>query len=70
VDEPTLITAKRSVAARARLLAQHMDSDKDHARALKFAADLDAEADAIAQAIASRREVIQGPPSKGDAGKS
>jgi hypothetical protein len=69
MDEPTLIKAKQSAAARARLLAQHMDSDKDRARALKFAADLDAEADAIVQAMA-RRSAQQGPSSTGDARKS
>jgi hypothetical protein len=74
VDEKALIRLKRDAAARARRLARQMDYAEDRARALKFAAELDDEANAIARTLgASRRGVRrpqkqaqQGPPLKGD----
>lgn len=43
------IQAKRNAALRARQLAREFTSDVDRARALGFAADLEAEADHLAQ---------------------
>ena len=63
--------AKREAAARARRLALQLTSEADRMRALAFAAELDAEADAMERAIVPsaaprvtqiQMQVQQGPP--------
>jgi len=48
------IAAKREAAARARLLARHLQSDLDRDRCLQFAAELEAEADTLEQEQSDR----------------
>jgi hypothetical protein len=50
------IKAKREAAARARRLAQQLTSEPDRTRALEFADELDAEADALAEGLAKAPE--------------
>jgi hypothetical protein len=66
------IKAKREAAAQARRLAVQLTSEPDRTRALEFAAELDAEADALEQATAPpvprvtqiQMQVQQGPPTQ------
>jgi hypothetical protein len=46
-DEEQIAAIKREAAKRARLLAEQMTSEDDRLRALQFAHELDAEADAL-----------------------
>jgi hypothetical protein len=54
MSDKGLIEAKREAAARARRLANHFTSADDRARALKFATDLEAEADRLERATSPR----------------
>jgi hypothetical protein len=66
------IKAKREAAARARRLAQELTSEPDRTRALEFAAELEAEADALERAVPLagapvtqiQMQVQQAPPLK------
>lgn len=77
MDDRGQIKAKREAAARARRLATHMTAAEDRERALAFARDLEAEADALARGQAAtapprgnvtqiQMQVQQGPPAKKD----
>jgi alkanesulfonate monooxygenase SsuD/methylene tetrahydromethanopterin reductase-like flavin-dependent oxidoreductase (luciferase family) len=77
MDDRGQIKAKREAAARARRLAAHMTAAQDRERALAFARDLDAEADALERGLALKSppganvtqmqmQVQQGPPAKKD----
>jgi hypothetical protein len=75
------IKAKREAAARARRLAQQLTSEPDRTRALEFAAELEAEADALAKELERtvppaapnvtqiQMQVQQAPPLKDEDGK-
>jgi hypothetical protein len=55
------IKAKREAAARARRLALQLTSESDRTRALEFAAELDAEADALEHAVPPHAVPPTGP---------
>ena len=71
------IKAKREAAARARRLAQQLTSEADRTRALQFAAELEAEADAMERTVTPaaprvtriQMQVQQAPPLKDEHGK-
>jgi hypothetical protein len=77
VSDQGQINAKREAAARARRLALQLASEPDRARAMEFAAELDAEADAMERAIPPpapqvtqiQMQVQQAPPLKDDGDK-
>jgi hypothetical protein len=70
------IKANREAAARARRLVHEFVRPDDRERVLKFAAELDAQADALERALAERpaapqvtqtqMQAQQGPPSRDD----
>jgi hypothetical protein len=79
MSDPGQIKAKREAAARARRLALQLTSEDDRTRALGFADELDAEADALERTTAPvasgprvtqiQMQVQQGPPAQDDGGK-
>ncbi len=73
------IMAKRAAAARARRLSGEFAREDDRRRVLAFAAELDAQADALERELAGQRppqvtqtqvQMQQGPPADKDEGKS
>ena len=79
MDEQGQVKAKREAAARARRLAVELTMPADRDRVLAFAADLEAQADALRRApiapgqpvTQTQMQMQQGPPAKdGDQYKS
>jgi len=73
------IKAKREAAQRARRLLREFNNEQDRERVLRFAADLEAQAEALEQALRAappppqvtqvQMQMQQGPPAKDDPDK-
>lgn len=76
MDNSGQIKAKREAAAKARRMAMQFTADDDRERALRYAAELEAEADALErqpplappQVTQMQMQVQQGPPAADDEG--
>lgn len=69
MDDQAEITEKRDAARRARRLACYFPDQADGARALAYASELEAQADALEQRWTQRRNSAQGSaPSAGHEG--